>query len=237
MSAFESERGDRPANGSVPALAIHVCADVLATEPYRRWTRLISSRDAVQRAARLCEHAGVVDQWMLVGEAATRGALGAALAEAAKLLADDGLLVLTFSGHTERGEGPIEAARWCLFDGPIGVSEVGAQLAQLPSAARVVVIADTCYAGAIARAPRGPQAFLLLGACDEEQSMVERACSELLVRFERLVFAHRGCSAAELKAVLEADTPACERPCVWTDRVSWWSAAVVAPGADRAGAR
>ncbi|HEX4418759.1 MAG TPA: hypothetical protein VH165_12700 [Kofleriaceae bacterium] len=213
------------------AIAIHVCADVLATEPYCRWTALVASRDTVQTTEKLCRIAGIADQHLLIGGHATRAALAARLHAAAHALHDDGLLVLTFSGHTERGAGPIEATRWCLHDGPIGLAELAAQLARLPRTARVVVIADTCYAAAIKHVALGPQPLLLIGGCQEEQTTLERARSEIIVRLERLLCAGDalggpGPSVRAIKAALEDDTPDAERPCVWTSSEPWWSAQV-----------
>ena len=208
---------------TVSAIAIHICADVLTTEPYRRWSTLVASRDTVQTIEAMSRDAGIAEHVRLTGEQATCEALRAALDAATTGLDDDGLLVLTFSGHTERGDGPIEATRWCLADGPIGVAEVAARLAQLPSRARIVAIVDSCYAAAIKHVPLGPQAFALIGGCQEEQTMLERARSELVVRLEQLHATSRRPSLQTVKALLEDDTPDAERPCVWTTWPGWWN--------------
>lgn len=202
-----------------PAIAIHICADVLTTEPYRRWCALVASRDTCATLERLCGEAGIGEQLLLVGERATLGAVQGALDAATTELADDGLLVLTFSGHTERGNGPIEDTRWCLADGPIRIAGVAARLARLPATARVVVIVDSCYAAAIKHVPLGPQPFALIGGCQEEQTMLERARSEIIVRLEQL---HVTAPLHTIKAALEDDTPDAERPCVWTTSPAWW---------------
>jgi hypothetical protein len=211
-------------------LAVHICADVLTTEPYRRWPPLVAARDTVQRAERLCQRAGIVEQRALLGEAATRDAMLGALEAAAGSLAGDGVLVLTFSGHTERGDGPIDTTRWCFADGPLRVAEIAARLARLPSTARIIVIADTCYGAAIAHAPLGPQPLLLIAGCGDEQTMVERANSEFVVRLEELVGRCAGRSLAEVKVVLEADTPDSERPVVWTNTPAWWASPIFEAG-------
>jgi len=96
----------------------------------------------VRRTAQICRWAGIAEQRTLAGPAATRAAVLAALREAAAALRRDGLLALTFSGHTVRGDGPIEAARWCLFDGGLAMAELAAQLARLPATSRLVIITD-----------------------------------------------------------------------------------------------
>jgi len=49
-------------------IAIHVCADVLLTEPYRRWSKLAAARDTVRTIEAICRDAGVTEQVRLLGE-------------------------------------------------------------------------------------------------------------------------------------------------------------------------
>lgn len=210
------------------ALAIHVCADI-ASRGGGRWPRAAAARDTVRRTARICRQIGVVEQRILAGEGATRAALRGALVQASTTLAGDGLLVLAFSGHTERGEGPIGTARWCLFDGGVELSQVACHLALLPGGARLVIVSDTCYAAAISSALVGAQPTLVVAGCSDEQTMVGRSKSEFVVRLEKFVCSgrNRG-SLADLRAALEADTPDCERPSIWTNTEQWWSARALA---------
>jgi hypothetical protein len=135
---------------------------------------------------------------------------------------------VTFSGHTERGDGPIETARWCLVGGGMMLSQIADHLAQLPPAARLVIIADTCYAAAITQCLRGAQLAVVVASCAEDQTMVERARSEFVVRLEDLVCSDPSRSIDELRAALEADTPDCERPVVWTNAADRWPSELVA---------
>lgn len=199
------------------ALAIHICADVLTTEPHCHWPPPVSARDTIARTARMCERAGVSEQYTLAGAAATCDNVLDALQAAALILAGTGLLVLTFSGHTERGTGAIVDAHWCFADGTLGVAELARELARLPPGARVVVIADTCSATAIRHAALGPQPFLLIAGCDDEQTMTERLPSEFIFRLEELLLRRPDPSLADVRAVLEANTPDSERPVVWTN--------------------
>lgn len=41
-----------------------------------------------------------------------------------EILGEHGLLVLTFSGHTARGDGSVETTRWCLFDAGVALSQI-----------------------------------------------------------------------------------------------------------------
>jgi hypothetical protein len=210
------------------ALAIHVCADVETTGLRRRWRPPLAVRDTVQRAQRICEHAGVAEQRTLAGDQATAEALLGALERAATVLIDGGLLVVTFSGHTERGDGPIETARWCLVGGGVTLSQIADHLALLPPTARLVILANTCYAAAIAQCLRGAQPAVVIAGCGDDQTMIERARSEFVVRLEDFVCAERPPgSIDELRAMLEADTPDCERPVVWTNAADRWPDQVI----------
>lgn len=217
------------------ALAIHVCADVETAGLHRRWPAPAAARDTARRAQRICERAGVAEQRTLAGDQATAEALRDALEHAAAVLSEDGLLIVTFSGHTERGDGPIDTAHWCLVGGGLPLSQVADHLARLPPAARVVIIADTCYAAAIARCLRGAQRALVIAGCGDDQTMIVRRRSEFVVRLEDFVCSERPPGAPSgsidaLRAVLEADTPDCERPVVWTNAaVRWPSEAIAAP--------
>ena len=163
---------------SISALAIHVSADIASAGPDRRWPPLHAMQDTAQRMMRICSELGIADQRTLAGEHATVAALLYALGDAGAALADDGLIVLTFSGHTVRGDGPIETARWCLFDAGIELSQVAGELARLPPNARAIVICDSCYASAIASVLIGPQEVVVLASCGEDQTMVDRVRSE-----------------------------------------------------------
>jgi len=217
------------------ALAIHICADAETTGQKRSWPPVFAAPDTLQRAQRICAHAGVTDQWVLAGDQATTEALRDALDRAAAELVNGGLLVLTFSGHTERGDGPLETARWCLVGGNLTLAQITEQLAVLPSAARLVIIADTCYAAAIAACLRGPQLAVVIASCGEDQTMLERARSEFIVRLEDLVCSGDPARVIdEIRAVLEDDTPDCERPVVWTNAAHRLPTEAAAPCADRA---
>ena len=207
------------------ALAIHICADVATAGPDRRWPYSLAAPDTVRRTARICAHAGIVAQHTLASEQATTAAVQAALRRASERLAPGGILVVTFSGHTRRGDGPVGTARWCLFDDGLELSEVARHLALLPETSRVVLICDTCYGAAISQVLVGAQQVLVLASCSDEQTMIDRRASEFVVKLEDFICTTRDCgSVDDLRARLEHDTPDCERPTVWTNTASWWSA-------------
>jgi hypothetical protein len=80
-----------------------------------------------------------------------------------------GLLVLTFSGHSERAVPGEHGGGWCLRDGTLHHADTVRLLAAAPPSAHLVVIADTCHAAAFATVFADvPATIVLLAACGEE---------------------------------------------------------------------
>ena len=207
------------------SLAIQVCADDAIAGPDRRWPRMHAAEDTAERFDRIARTLGISEQRTLAGEHATIAAVGDALDRAAADLAPHGLLALMFSGHTVRGDGPIETAQWCLFDGGLELSRIAERLARLPDGASVIIVCDSCYAAALASCLSGPQQVVLLASCGDDQTMIDRARSEFVVRLDEFVGERRSHGTlAQLRDVLEDDTPDCERPVVWTNTPHRWSA-------------
>lgn len=205
------------------ALAVHVGADLAFVDGVQRWPRSVAALDTVRRAEAICSRAGIATQHVRTGPAATRAALRQLLRDAATTLADDGLLVLTFSGHTVRGDGPLATSRWCLYDGGVPLAELAAALAHLPATARLVIVCDSCHALAIAHCLTGPQRIVVIAGCGDDQTMLARRRSEFVVRLEDLL-AEPTLSLADVWRSLARDTPDCERPAVWTNTDAWWLA-------------
>jgi hypothetical protein len=201
----------------ISALALHVCADVPTTGLRRTYPPSVAAPDTICRAMAIARHLGIAYQRTLAGEQVTAAVLRGELGWAALALAPRGLFFLSFSGHTERGEGPIETTRWCLAGGGLDLATIAGDLARLPPGARLIVLCDTCYAAAITSTLVGDQEVIVVGSCAEDQTMLERRSSEFMVRLEQFVRSGAQGSLDELRAVLEADTPDCERPFVWTN--------------------
>lgn len=205
--------------GHVARIAIHVCADVATRGIRRCWPPPFAAPDTLERIMRVCQQLGIAEQHVLAGEQATAAALQEALRAASTVMAGDGgLVMLSFSGHTERGDGPIETACWCLVGGGVELAQIAQLVAQLPLTTRVLLICDTCYAAAITEVLVGAQPVVVVASCSAEQTMVDRLRSEFVVRLEEFVRVEgRRGSLAMLRAALEADTPDCERPVVWSN--------------------
>lgn len=200
------------------AAAIHLCADVLATEPYARWAKPVVARDTIAAIERLCRGAGIDAHHRLIGEAVTRAAVVEAITGI-----DADFVVVSFCGHTERGAGPIESTAWCLVDGTLSVAAIAAAFAQLPPTTTVLVVADTCYASAITHVITGPQRCVVLAACGDAQGVTERVRSELVSRLDAALARDPRCTLATLRDALVADTPDAERPEVWTNTPALWN--------------
>lgn len=213
------------ASGTTFGVALHIGADVLTSPDHARWPAVRSGRDSVRRLSRLCAAAGIAEQRNLLGEDASCDRVRESIVQAAAGLEPGGYLVLTFSGHSERGDRgdrdePV--MKWCLYDGTLRLLEVAGLLAAVAAHARVVVVSDTCYAAALARYVGSRPRLILLSACAENQITLLRPRSEFVARLERLVLAdgtrHPDCASYTwLGQMLQKDTPDAERPGVWAN--------------------
>lgn len=198
--------------------AVHIGADDLRHPRHARWARPLSCRDTVGRLSRLCQAAGVRAQQTLLGPDATTGRVRAAIEGSAAGTGPGGLLVLTFSGHSERPVPGEHDGGWCLHDQALRHAETAGLLAAAPASARIVVIADTCYAAACSAAFIAmPATTVVLAACAENQATLNYQHSEFVKKLERLSYPggrpNPDCrSYAWLRRELRQDTPDVERP-------------------------
>ena len=198
--------------------AVHIGADDLRHPRHAAWARPLSCRDTVERLSRLCQAVGVRTQQALLGPDATTGRVRAAIAAAAAAMGPGGLLVLTFSGHSERPVPGENDGGWCLHDAALRHAETAALLATTPKSARVVVIAETCYAAACAATFTGvPATTVVLAACAENQATLNYQHSAFVRKLEWLTYPggrpNPHCrSYAWLRQALRQDTPDVERP-------------------------
>ena len=198
--------------------AVHIGADVLRHPRHARWARPLSCHDTVERLSRLCQAAGIRAQQALLGPDATTDRARAAIAGSAAGIGPGGLLVLTFSGHSERPVPGEHDGGWCLHDQALHHVETAALLATAPASARIVVIADTCYAAACAAVFIGvPATTIVLAACAENQATLNYQHSQFVKKLERLTYPgarpNPDCrSYVWLRRELRKDTPDVERP-------------------------
>jgi hypothetical protein len=204
------------------ALAVHIGADVLDGPEFTGWARPLSCRDTVDRLARMCRAAGLHCQYRLLGSAATLTRVRNLLAWAATV-GDQGLLVLSFSGHSSRPVAGTEGG-WCLRDGVLAHTETAALLRALPRSAHLVVVAETCYAAAFADAfAELAPATVLVAACAAYQSTLNYPVSRFVTELAQLVPGAAGTAPARhgylrLRHALRRDTPDVERPDILANR-------------------
>ncbi len=211
-------------------LAVHVCADLPSAVEHLPGSPVRSGRDTLTRMSRVCAAAGIEDQRYLVGAGATAAGVRDTLARAAKDIDPYGLLVLTYTGHSDRrlrDERGKQIVQWCLYDGGVRLQEIADMLGGIQPTGRVIVVADTCYAGAFARYADVSSALVLLGACADRQTTISGVTSDFVVRLENLIYpggmSNPSCvSYRWLEEQLQRDTPDAERPYVWTNRVAAW---------------
>lgn len=208
----------------VNARAIHIGADELAWPDHAHLCRLRSCRDTLARMTRLAHAAGIREQHWLAGTQATCATVAETLAHGATVLAPEGLLVVTFSGHTVRHH---DQTFWCLHDGEFPLGALAACLAGAAASAQIVVVADTCYGAALRRYTTLAATLVLIAACGEDQHTLNRPTSEFMVRLEELTYAGGSRNAActtyrWLHEQLQRNTPDVERPEVWANRAAAW---------------
>jgi hypothetical protein len=203
---------------------VHIGADVLQHPRHACWARPLSCRDTVERLSRLCQAAGIQAQQALLGPDATAGRARAAIAGSAASTGPGGLLVVTFSGHSERPVPGGHGGGWCLHDQALRHAETAGLLSAAPASAHIVIIADTCYAAACAAALAGlPATTVVLAACAENQAVLNYQQSAFVKALERLTYPggrpNQDCvSYAWLRQQLRRDTPDVERPDVRASR-------------------
>src|SRR4051794_25004028 len=84
------------------AAAVHIGADVLDSPEHATWPKPRFPQVTVDRLIGLCRSAGIVSQRRIVGTGATVDRVHESIADVAVAVGPGGLLVLSFSGHSQR---------------------------------------------------------------------------------------------------------------------------------------
>jgi hypothetical protein len=141
-------------------ISIHVGVNHAAT---MRAYPLSLSEDTAWKMAELAFQAGYRAIHLLCGPEATREAVGAQLAGAARALRPGQTLFVSFSGHGSRvpdsdgDEWDHWDETWCLHDADLVDDELAACWRLLPAGARVLVVAESCFGAGSGR--HGKQAM------------------------------------------------------------------------------
>jgi hypothetical protein len=156
-----------------------------ATVPRRA---LYSGHNTLARMTRLTHAAGIREQHWLAGTQATCATVAETIAHGVNTIDHDGLLVVTFSGHTVRKD---VQTFWYLQDGEIRLGEIAARLAGAAASARLVVVADTCDGAALRRYADRAATLVLIAVYGEDQHTMNRPTSEFMVHLEQLIYPDR----------------------------------------------
>lgn len=126
--------------------------------------------------AELAECQGFRSPVRLLGAAASRASVLAAIEATAAVSRPDDLVLLTFSGHGGRKACEVSGALssiWVLADGSLRDAEMHEALAQFRAGVRVLVISDSCNGGVPtcneAAHSRVSASVLVLTACQHDQ--------------------------------------------------------------------
>ena len=111
-----------------------------------------------EAVAALAEGLGYEPPHVLVDGQATKRAVVAALADAAKQLNSGDTLLLSYSGHgmmgsytTEADPNDLTVTSWVLFDQPLADFELAATWARFETGVRIIVLSDSCHSGTATR--------------------------------------------------------------------------------------
>lgn len=133
----------------VRGISIHIGVNQAATMRGRPLSR---SEHTAWKMAELAHQAGYRAIHVVCGAEATRDAVGAQLACAARALRPRETLFVTFSGHGSRVRDKDGDERdhldetWCLHDADLLDDELAKYWRLLPPGARVLVVSDSCFA-------------------------------------------------------------------------------------------
>lgn len=139
------------------AISLHLGLNSVDPGCYRGWSGTLCACENDARAMQAVADAQGFTSQLLLGAAATRANLVAAMDRAAAALAPGDLLVLTYSGHgaslpdrsvDEPGQ---RDQAWCLHDGLFIDDEIHDRLCAFAAGVRVLVVSDSCFSGSVTR--------------------------------------------------------------------------------------
>ena len=140
------------------ARSIHVGLNAVNPDDYDGWSGdLVACEFDAKDMAAIAKRAGMTSKLLLTAKA-TRGAVLAAIRDAAAALRAGDLLFLTYSGHG--GQVPDATGEeddafdetWCLYDGELIDDELYLELSRCAAGVRILVLSDSCHSGTMVRA-------------------------------------------------------------------------------------
>jgi metacaspase-1 len=139
------------------AISLHLGLNAVNADAYRGWSGPLRGCENDARAMQAIADARGFTSRLLLGAAATRFHLDAAMVRAAAELVAGDLLLLTYSGHgaswpDHDGDEPDRYDEaWCLHDGMLLDDEIHHRLCAFAAGVRVLVVSDSCFSGSVTR--------------------------------------------------------------------------------------
>ena len=139
-------------------ISIHIGLNTVDPEHYQGWSGpLQACEHDAQDLQQVAESQGFQSRLLLTLEA-TRERVSAEIRQAAEGLDEDGILMLTYSGHGGQvpdynldEEMDNEDETWCLFDGQFLDDELFTLWAEFKPGARILVLSDSCHSGSVVK--------------------------------------------------------------------------------------
>lgn len=136
-------------------ISLHIGLNYVDPNHYAGWDGKLSAAEYDANDMYLITKSQGIEPTKLIRDEATRGAVIAAIKNAAAILPANSLFVISFSGHGgqlpdisgEEDDGVNET--WCLFDGEIVDNELFNFWSFFQKGVRILVISDSCHSGTV----------------------------------------------------------------------------------------
>lgn len=138
-------------------MALTIGLNSVNPERYGGWDgQLVACEADATDMAEIARSAGF-DVTTLLTQAATRDHVIAELERAARVLADNDIFMLSYSGHggqlpdKNSDEDDALDETWCLYDAELVDDEIYRQLGKFAKGVRIVVFSDSCHSGTVTK--------------------------------------------------------------------------------------
>ena len=136
-------------------ISLHLGLNAVDPRHYQGWAGELMACEADAGDMLLIAKSRGFTPKTLMTKEATRNAVLAEMAAAAKTLKSGDIFFLTYSGHGgqvpdadgDESDGLDET--WCLFDGQLIDDEIFSSLAAFPAGVRIFVLSDSCHSGTV----------------------------------------------------------------------------------------
>src|SRR5262249_2676319 len=138
-------------------LSLHIGLNSVDPSHYQGWSGPLTACEADAKDMNALATTNKFKATLLLTKKATRNAVLAGIAKAAKTLGSGDIFFLTYSGHGgqlpdlnhDEDDGLDET--WCLYDGELVDDEIFMALDAFKTGVRVLVLSDSCHSGSVLR--------------------------------------------------------------------------------------